>query len=308
MSTLVALVGRRLIAILITLAALFTILYFLLNSIGNPISALMGDTGTAAQAEAIREELGLNVPVHERYINYLGDALRGDFGDSWRSDRPVVTMLAERAPATLKLALVALTVAVLFAVPIGVLSAIRARTWVDSASRIVAVLTNSTPNFWLGLMLIVVFAVWLGVLPATGRGSWRHLVLPGLVLSTSSIPILMRVTRSATLEVLNQDYVRTARGKGLLQGQAIRRHALPNAMIPVTTVLSLRVGEMMAGTMIIETVFAYPGVGRVIVEAMINRDYPVVLLGVPLIAGLILAVTLLTDILYTFLDPRVRPS
>jgi ABC-type dipeptide/oligopeptide/nickel transport system permease component len=200
----------------------------------------------------------------------------------------------------------ALLLALTFSIPIGLLSALRPGSWIDNFSRVIAVVANSLPSFWLAILLIIIFAVHLGVLPATGRGTWRHLVLPSVVLATASVPLIMRVTRSAMLEVLNKDYVRTARSKGLSEKVVIVRHALRNAMIPVTTVTALRVGEIIGGTIIIETVFAYPGVGRVTIEAMTFRDYPVVIATVGFVAAAIMIVTLITDIIYTVLDPRIR--
>jgi peptide/nickel transport system permease protein len=234
--------------------------------------------------------------------------VQGDFGTSWRYKRPVMEMVLERVPATLLLGALALSIALAVAIPIGMLSALRPGSWIDNFSRALAVLANSVPSFWLGILLIIAFAVYLGILPATGRGSWQHLVLPAVVLATPSIPLIMRVTRSAMLEVMNKDYVRTARSKGVAEPAVIRRHVLRNSMIPVTTVTALRVGEIIGGTIIIETVFAYPGIGRVTIDAMTFRDYPVVLATVGFVAATIMVVTLITDIIYTFLDPRIRVS
>ena len=303
-----AIIGRRELAAVATLVVLVTILFFILHLVGSPLSLMMGERGTAEQAEAIRRQLGLDVPVWTRYVNYVADLARGDMGTSWRLNRPVVEMVFERVPATLTLGVLALALGMLIAIPFGLMSAVRPGSWVDNTSRIIAVISNSLPNFWLGILVIIVFAVHLRILPATGMGTWQHLVLPVFVLSTGTLPLLMRVTRASMLEVLNKDYVRTARSKGLPDSLVIRRHALRNAMIPVSTVIALRVGELVAGTMIIETVFGYPGVGRVTVEAMVYRDYPVVLAAVTLVAAAVLAVTLVADIVYTLLDPRVRVS
>jgi ABC-type dipeptide/oligopeptide/nickel transport system permease component len=297
---------RRAITATFTLFLLVTALFFFLNVVGNPLSMMMGDKGTAAQAEAIKARLGLDKPLPVRYVEYVAGIAQGDLGTSWKTRRPVMTMILERVPATLLLGSLALLLALTFAVPIGLLAALRPGSWIDNFSRVVAVIANSVPSFWLAILLIIVFAVELGVLPATGRGTWKHLVLPSIVLATPSIPLIMRVTRSAMLEVLNRDYVRTARSKGLSERIVIGRHALRNALIPVTTVTALRVGEIIGGTIIIETVFAYPGVGRVTIEAMTFRDYPVVIATVGFVAAAIMIVTLITDVLYTFLDPRIR--
>ena len=297
---------RRAITAVFTLFLLVTALFFFLNVVGNPLGMMMGDKGTAAQAEAIKVRLGLDKPLPVRYVNYVTNAVQGDLGTSWKTRRPVMTMILERVPATLLLGSLALLIGITFAVPIGLLSALKPGSWIDNISRVIAVVANSVPSFWLAILLIIVFAVHLGVLPATGRGTWKHLILPSVVLATPSIPLIMRVTRAAMLEVLNKDYVRTARSKGLSERIVIGRHALRNAMIPVTTVTALRVGEIIGGTIIIETVFAYPGVGRVTIEAMSFRDYPVVIATVGFVAAAIMIVTLITDVLYTFLDPRIR--
>jgi peptide/nickel transport system permease protein len=306
MGDIAAILVRRAITAAFTLFLLVTALFFFLNVVGNPLSMMLGEKGTAAQAEAIKVRLGLDKPLPVRYVEYVAGIFQGDLGTSWRTRRPVMEMILERVPATLKLGTLALVLGLTFAIPIGLLAALRPGSWIDSFSRVIAVIANSLPSFWLAILLIIVFAVYLGVLPSTGRGSWKHLVMPSVVLATATVPLIMRVTRSAMLEVLNKDYVRTARSKGLAERVVIRRHALRNAMIPVTTVAALRVGEIIGGTVIIETVFAYPGVGRVTIEAMTFRDYPVVIATVGFVAAAIMIVTLITDILYTFLDPRIR--
>ncbi|TDC52761.1 ABC transporter permease [Jiangella ureilytica] len=309
MGEILGIVGRRVVATVATLFGLIIVLFHLLFLLGSPINLMMGeDGGTQEQADAIRERLGLDQPIWQQFLTYMGNLLTGDLGESWRYERPVLDMITERLPATLTLGLLALLLGVLIALPLGLLAAVKPGSWLDNLSRVGAVTANSLPNFWLAIMLIIVFAVQLGWVPATGRGTWQHLVLPVIVLATGVVPMLMRITRAAMLEVLNKDYVRTARSKGLPERTVLRRHALRNAMIPVTTVIALRVGDLVAGTVIVEAVFAYPGVGRVLAEAMAFRDYPVVLATVTLTAASVLLVTLITDIIYTVLDPRVRIS
>jgi len=308
MGDITAILIRRVITAAFTLALLVTALFFFLNVVGSPLSMMLGETATAAHADAIKSQLGLDKPLWLRYFQYVGDLFQGDLGTSWRTRRPVTEMVLERVPATLTMGAIALFLGMAFAVPIGLLASLRPGSWVDSFSRIFAVMANSLPNFWLAILLIIVFAVQLRVLPATGRGTWQHLVLPSVVLATATVPLIMRVTRSAMLEVLNKDYVRTARSKGLAESVVIRRHALRNAMIPVTTVTALRVGEIMGGAIIIESVFAYPGIGLVTIEAMTFRDYPVVIATVSFVAATIMIVTLITDFIYTLLDPRIRMS
>jgi peptide/nickel transport system permease protein len=303
-----AILARRALVAALTLFLLMTVLFLFLHILGSPLSMMMGDRATEQMIDAMRAQLGLDQPLWVRYIDYMTGIVQGDFGTSWRYKRPVMEMVLERVPATLLLGALALSIALVIAIPIGMLSALRPGSWVDNFSRALAVLANSVPSFWLGILLIIAFAVYLGVLPATGRGSWQHLILPAVVLATPSIPLIMRVTRSAMLEVMNKDYVRTARSKGVAEPAVIRRHVLRNSMIPVTTVTALRVGEIIGGTIIIETVFAYPGIGRVTIDAMTFRDYPVVLATVGFVAATIMVVTLITDIIYTFLDPRIRVS
>jgi peptide/nickel transport system permease protein len=303
-----AILARRALVAALTLFLLMTVLFLFLHLLGSPLSMMMGDRASQQMIDAMRGQLGLDQPLWVRYIDYMTGIVQGDFGTSWRYKRPVMEMVLERVPATLLLGALALSIALAVAIPIGMLSALRPGSWIDNFSRALAVLANSVPSFWLGILLIIAFAVYLGILPATGRGSWQHLVLPAVVLATPSIPLIMRVTRSAMLEVMNKDYVRTARSKGVAEPAVIRRHVLRNSMIPVTTVTALRVGEIIGGTIIIETVFAYPGIGRVTIDAMTFRDYPVVLATVGFVAATIMVVTLITDIIYTFLDPRIRMS
>lgn len=303
-----AILARRALVAALTLFLLMTVLFLFLHLLGSPLSMMMGDRASQQMIDAMRGQLGLDQPLWVRYIDYMTGIVQGDFGTSWRYKRPVMEMVLERVPATLLLGALALSIALVVAIPIGMLSALRPGSWIDNFSRALAVLANSVPSFWLGILLIIAFAVYLGILPATGRGSWKHLVLPAVVLATPSIPLIMRVTRSAMLEVMNKDYVRTARSKGVAEPAVIRRHVLRNSMIPVTTVTALRVGEIIGGTIIIETVFAYPGIGRVTIDAMTFRDYPVVLATVGFVAATIMVVTLITDIIYTFLDPRIRMS
>jgi len=303
-----AILARRALVAALTLFILMTVLFLFLHILGSPLSMMMGDRASEQMVDAMRAQLGLDQPLWVRYIDYMTGIVQGDFGTSWRYRRPVMEMVLERVPATLLLGALALSIALVFAIPIGILAALRPGSWIDSFSRALAVLANSVPSFWLGIILIIAFAVHLGILPATGRGSWQHFILPAVVLATPSIPLIMRVTRSAMLEVMNKDYVRTARSKGVAEPAVIRRHVLRNSMIPVTTVTALRVGEIIGGTIIIETVFAYPGVGRLTIDAMTFRDYPVVLATVGFVAATVMVVTLITDIIYTFLDPRIRMS
>jgi ABC-type dipeptide/oligopeptide/nickel transport system permease component len=254
---------------------------------------------------AIRRELGLDHSIGVQYVEFLRKLAVGDLADSFRYRRPALEIVSERAMATVQLALVAQLLAIAVAIPLGVIAAIRRDSWLDGTLTGLATLGQSIPHFWLGLMAIVVFAVHLGWLPTSGRGGWLHLVLPAITLSSYSMASLTRLMRSSVLEVLGSDYIRTARAKGLGAGLVLFKHALKNAMIPVVTLTGLQLGVLLSGAVIVETVFAWPGVGRLIIEAIHTRDYPLVQAGVVLMALLFVVVNQGVDLCYRWLDPRM---
>lgn len=297
---------RRALTGLVTVFVLMTIVFFLVRTLGDPVEILAGPDALPEQIEAIRLRLGLDVPLYQQYVDYVASLLGGDAGESWRTGQPAAAMVVTRMPATLQLGAIAIGLAALIAIPVGVISALKPGSVIDSLSRVVAVLGQSMPVFWLGILLILVFAVGLGWFPAGGRDGWASLVLPGVTLSVYSIPLTMRLTRSAMLEVLNRDYITTARSKGLPERRVIMRHALRNAMIPVITVLALRVGHVLGGVLVLESVFAYPGVGRLAAESILTRDFPVIQFFVMFIALVVIFANLLADLLYTVVDPRIR--
>lgn len=299
-------IAQRALTGLGTVFILVTVIFFLVRLIGDPVEILAGPDALEAQIEAIRTRLGLDLPFYQQYLNYLWDLLRGDGGASWRTGQSATAMVLSRMPATLQLGAIAILLAAVIAVPVGIIAALKPGSLVDSVSRVTAVLGQSMPIFWLGILMILLFAVNLGWFPAGGRGTWRNMVLPGVALSVYSIPLTMRLTRSAMLDVLNRDYIQTARSKGLPERQVILRHALRNAMIPVITVLALRIGHVISGALVLEEVFAYPGVGRLAVQSMLQRDFPVVQFFVIFIAFVVIAVNLIADILYSVVDPRIR--
>lgn len=306
MGDLTGMVLRRAMYGFAALFVLVSLVFVVTRLIGDPVVILAGSDPTEELLRAIETRLGLDKPLWQQYINYIGDLLRGDLGESYRMSRPALGLVLERLPATLALTGVAMGLAALVAVPVGVIAAIRPGSLVDSITRVFAVLGQSTPVFYLGILLIILFAVNLGVLPAGGRGTWRHLILPGATLSIYSIPLTMRLTRSAMLEVLNKDYIRTARSKGVAEWRVVVRHGLRNALIPVITVLALRLGHVITGAIVLEEVFAYPGLGRLAIQAMLARDFPVMGAFVIVVAVAIMLVNLLADVLYTVADPRVR--
>jgi ABC-type dipeptide/oligopeptide/nickel transport system permease component len=273
---------------------------------GDPAQILAGPDASASDIMALRQQMGLDRPLAVQYVDYLKGLAQGDLGRSMSTRRPVLDELMDRFPNTLILAVAGVGVAVLLGIPIGVLAAIRARTMVDHAAMVLALLGISAPAFWLGFILMMVFSVHLGWFPSAGYRSWGHLVLPAFTLGTGAMAIVARMTRSSLLEVLNQDYVRTARAKGLHEVLVIAKHALRNALIPTTTVVGLSFGSLLGGAVLTEMVFAWPGLGRLIVYSIGIRDLPVIQGAVLLLALTFVLVNLGVDLLYGLIDPRVR--
>jgi ABC-type dipeptide/oligopeptide/nickel transport system permease component len=281
---------------------------------GDPAIAIAGELATPELVEKVRAELGLDQPLPIQYGIYLGRMLRGDMGTSVRSGLPVFEEIRIRLPRTLQLTFFSLLFAAAIGIPIGVLSATRANTWIDALSMIFALLGVSMPIFWLGLMLIVFFALtlpsWLGlnqpILPPTGAGTWQHLVMPTIALAANSMAIQARMTRASMLEVLRSDYIRTARAKGVPEFSVVYNHGLRNALIPIVTVIGLQFGTLLGGAVLTETVFAWPGIGRLLVDSIGYRDYPVIQGTVLVITVGFVLVNILVDVLYAYLDPRIR--
>ena len=297
---------RRFIRGILTLWVVVTLVFFGLRLSGDPVFLMLGDEASPEAVTALREKLGLNEPLPVQYVRYLQTIGSGDFGDSLRERRPAVEIVAERLPATAELAAAALALAVFLGIPAGVYAAVRRNSLIDRGLMAFAFFGQSAPNFFVGILLILLFSMSLQVLPSSGRGTWQHLLMPAFTLSTYGIASLARLTRSATLEVLNKDFVRTARAKGLREVSVQTSHVLRNAAIPVITVLGLQVGLAISGAIVVETVFAWPGMGRLIINSVTNRDYPVIQLAVLLIAASVVIVNFTVDILYGLLDPRIR--
>ncbi|HSE49508.1 MAG TPA: nickel ABC transporter permease [Terriglobales bacterium] len=273
---------------------------------GDPIQQMLGENAAAADIEATRHAYGLDQPLGRQYLHYWKGVLRGDLGQSIRYNKNVGELIRDRYPATLKLTLGALVVALLLAIPAGVRSARRRNRWDDRALSFVSLLGLSFPNFALGPILILFFAVYLGWLPVSGAGDWRHLVLPAVTMGGALAAILTRMVRTSMLEELGQDYIRTARAKGLPERTVVYKHALRNALIPVLTVVGLQFGALLAGAIVTETIFAWPGIGRLTISAISNRDYYLVQ-GCILAIGLTyVAVNFLTDLMYSAVNPRIR--
>ncbi len=298
---------RRLLIVIPTLIGVTVAVFLLLHLVpGDPARLMAGQDATEADVIMLRKSLGLDKPLVQQYFTWLDNLLHGDMGNSTRTRNEVTYEIGLRLPATMELTLVSITIAVVIGMGAGTVAATRRNSVADYASMVVALLGICTPSFWLGLMLMWIFAVKFRLLPTSGRGDWRHLVLPGVTLGVGAAAIIARVTRSSLLEVLNQDYIRTARSKGLREQLVVYRHALKNALIPVVTVVGLEFGFLLAGAVITETVFAYPGVGRLLVDSIGFRDYPMVQ-GILLILALqFVMVNLGVDMLYAWLDPRIH--
>jgi peptide/nickel transport system permease protein len=284
-----------------------TLVFLLIHLVpGDPVEAMLGESARPADRQALREALGLDQPLFEQYLRYLGGLARLDLGQSFQFQRPVTDLLAERAPPTLELAGAALALALVLAVPLGVLAARNRGGALDSGAMGFSLLGISIPNFWLGPLLILVFSLWLGWTPVSGRDGPVSLILPAVTLGTGLAAVLARMVRSSVLEVLGEDFVRTARAKGLSETAVMWHHALRNAWLPVLTLVGLQLGGLLGGAVITETVFAWPGVGSLLVEAIQNRDYPVVQASVLLVSLAYVLVNTLTDLIYAWVDPRIR--
>jgi peptide/nickel transport system permease protein len=273
---------------------------------GDPASLQLGQDATPEAVRALRAEWGLDDPLPLQYLRFAANALRGDFGRSFSTKNPIADDLARTFPATLQLTGAALGIAVALGVPAGVLAATRRGRWLDGGTRAILALGLSLPAYWLGLLLIYVFAVTLGWFPTSGRGDRGSLVLPAVTLAAFSAAVIARMTRSSLLETLRHDYVRTARGKGLGEGGIVLRHALRNALIPVTTVVGLQFGLVFGGAVLTETVFAWPGLGRLVLDGVLARDHPLARGGILLIAAVFIAANFVVDLAYFYLDPRIR--
>jgi len=282
------------------------VVFALLQLSGDPAYVLLAPEATPEQRAAFRAQYGLDQPLPVQYARYLARVVQGDFGQSFSFQAPALEVALQRLPATFELTLAAMTLAVLLAIPAAVIAALWRGRLFDRALMAVTLAGQSVPTFWLGMMMIIVAAVHFRVLPASGRGGWSHLVMPAVALALWLMALLARVTRSEMLEALEQDYVRTARAKGLAESAVAARHALKNALLPIVTVLGLQFGGLLGGAVMTETVFAWPGVGTLILDAILKKDFPVVLAGVMVVAAGFIVVNLVLDLLYSALDPRIR--
>ena len=297
--------GRVLLGVL-TLFVLSVVIFALSRETGDPLLYVVGTEATPEQREQARQDLGLDKPLPTQYLIWAGNAVQGDFGKALVGRRPAADVVMERFPATVKLAVAAMLFAIPLGLMLGVLSAVYKDRLVDAVGRTVAILGQSLPSFWIGIMLMLVFSVKLGLLPAAGMGGPKYFILPTVTVGMFLIAAITRLTRSSMVEVLANDYIRTARAKGLPERLVIARHALRNAAIPVLTLSAIMFAYALTGSVVAETVFAWPGVGRLAFQSVTARDFPVVQVVVLLYGAIFIAINLLTDILYSWIDPRIR--
>jgi ABC-type dipeptide/oligopeptide/nickel transport system permease component len=298
---------RRIFYAIFVLWGALTIIFMVVRILpGDPASLMLGAGATEEEVDALQEELGLDASLPEQYVTFMGDAVRLDFGESLWLNRSVLTSVSERIAATARLAGAAMVIALIVSFPLGILAALRQRTFVDYLVSVVSLIGQSVPSFWLGIMLILLFARQLQWLPSAGSQTWQHLILPAVTLALPLVGVLTRLVRSGLLEVMHEDYIRTARAKGLASPQVLTRHAMRNMLIPVITVIGIQLGNLLGGAVIVETVFGWPGIGRLLVDAIFQRDYPLVQAAILFITATFILINLLVDISYVYLDPRIR--
>ncbi len=298
--------GRRLAQLFLVLIGVSLVVFGIVRLTGDPIVILLGEAATPQAVAQMRADLGLDRPIYVQYLRFLANAVRGDFGISLRYQQSALSLFVERLPATLELTAAALLLALVIGLPIGVVAALKPQSMFDGLVRASALVGQAIPGFYLGLVAIIVLGAHYKLLPTGGRGTFAQIILPATTLAAYQVAIVARFARGAMLEVLGEDFIRTARAKGLARIRTIVRHALRNALIPVVTILALQFGTLLSGAVVTETVFSWPGVGRLAVQAIYTRDFAVVQVTVMVTAILFVIINLVTDILYVLLDPRIR--
>ena len=298
---------KRLLMLIPVLLAVAFVIYAIMNvAEGDPVYSVAGADATEEQLAALREEMGLNGSLIERYFRYIGNLLKGDLGVSYVSKQDVMKIYLQRLPNTLKLASMTMIFATLIALPLGIIAAVNQNSWIDTLSMVLALIGLSMPNFWLGLLLIILFSLKLGWFPSGGNEGFKSIILPAFTVGAGLAALLTRTTRSSMLDVIRQDYLRTARAKGVPEKTIIRKHALRNALIPIITSFGVQFSNVLGGSVLAETVFAWPGVGRLVVDAIDQRDIPTVTGALVMTTMLVTVVNLLIDIVYAFVDPRIK--
>ena len=300
-------IGKRLILMLPVILGISFILFTIMDlTPGDPARMILGEYASQEEVDALREEMGLNENFFVRYGKYVADAVTGDFGTSYRSSTPVVEEIAARFPATLQIALLAMFLPVLIGIPVGIISAVKQYSFADILSTVIALAFTSIPAFWLGLLLILLFSVRLHLLPAVGSDTWKHMLMPAVSLAAAQMATIIRMTRSTMLEVIRQDYIRTAKAKGAPQRRIIFHHAIKNALLPVITTVGLSMGNLLGGALIIENVFGISGLGTLMVNSVKSKDTPMLIGSVMFAAVIAGLVNLIVDVLYTYIDPRIK--
>jgi peptide/nickel transport system permease protein len=297
---------KRVSQIIPVLLLIVLVVFMLVYVAGDPVALMLSEDATQEEVQQLRESLGLDLPVHQQFITYVGNILQGDFGRSYRYNQDAMSIVVERLPATLELAAASMAVALIISIPLGVWSATKQNSFFDIFATGGSILGKAMPNFWLGIMLILLFAVNMQIFPVSGRGTPMHLVLPAITLGTGIAAEMTRLIRSNMLENLGQDYIRTARAKGLKERTTVYRHALKNSMVTVVTITFIQVSTLVGGALVTEVVFAWPGLGQLLVQAVYTRDMAIVQAGVFVIAIMVIFINLFADILYRWLDPRIQ--
>jgi len=299
-------IARQLVQFLVVILGISILAFAILHVLGDPVLLLLPQNAGKEEFERYRHLLGLDRPLYVQYWKFLSHAVVGDFGKSWYADTPAFRLVLERMPPTIYLTFAGLVVALLISLPLGILAALKRHSWVDNLCTTAAVAGQATPLFWLGIMMIIVFSVRLKLLPASGYDSWWNFLMPSFCLGATLAPITMRLVRSGVIEVMNMDFIKTARAKGVAESMVVIKHAFRNACIPVITVIGLQFGQLLGGAIITETVFAWPGVATLTVESIRNQDFPVVQCAVILLALVIVSLNLIVDLTVAFIDPRIR--
>ena len=297
---------RQLVQLVVVILGISILAFAILHVLGDPVLLLLPQNAGKEEFERYRHLLGLDRPLYVQYGKFLSKAVVGDFGKSWYADTPAFRLVLERMPPTIYLTFAGLFVALLISLPLGILAALKRHSWVDTLCTTIAVAGQAVPLFWLGIMMIIVFSVRLRLLPASGYDSWENFLMPSFCLGAALAPLTMRLVRSGVIEVMNMDFIKTARAKGVAESMVVIKHAFRNACIPVITVIGLQFGQLLGGAIITETVFAWPGVATLTVESIRNQDFPVVQCAVILLALVIVSLNLIVDLTVAFIDPRIR--
>lgn len=292
--------------IVLVLFGISTIAFFLIHLSGDPVLLMLPPEATQEEIEAFRHQMGFDRPLTEQYVHFLLQALQGNFGESLKFHQPALKVVLERLPATFELTIYSTLLSVLIAVPLGIYSAVNRNSFSENIVTVLVFLGQSMPIFWTGIMLMLLFGVKLQWLPVSGRGTWEHLIMPAFTLAVWVAPTTLRIVRSSMLEVLQQDYIRTARAKGLAESVVVYKHALKNAAIPIVTVIGFQIGKLLGGAVVTETVFAWPGVGQLVVKAIYTADYPLVQACVVVLALIVAAMNFTVDSLYRYLNPKIK--